>query len=133
MALIWHGKAVSAKVRTEARKRVLKAAIVVEKMTKSIMKKGGRTKSGVREPGKKLAKIGTFVSKKDEPPRVQFGRLKGSITHEMHPTLPIARVGTNISYALPLELGTWKMKPRPFLKPGLDLSRPFIRQIFGGP
>ncbi len=109
MALIWHGNKVSSKIQNEARRRVREAALVVEKNAKGLMVRGGRTASGFlesiegrrREPGtgKRPGKIGSYVSRPGEPPRVQTGTLRRSITHEMHPTLPIARVGTNVFYA----------------------------------
>lgn len=45
---------------------------------------------------------------------VRTGRLKNSITHASDDSK--AYVGTNLSYAPYVELGTSKMAPRPFLK-----------------
>ena len=80
---------------------------------------------------KGVSKVGSHVSKEGEVPRVQFGRLKGSIDHEVHPLLPIGRVGTNLPYGKFLELGTRKMGPRPFLLPAVHISEPAIRELFG--
>ncbi len=150
MALIWHGNKVSSKIQNEARRRVREAALVVEKNAKGLMVRGGRTASGFlesiegrrREPGtgKRPGKIGSFASKPGEPPRVQTGTLRRSITHEMHPTLPIARVGTNVFYGKHLELGTPRMakaagvtkreSARPFMRPALHRSKKAIMAIF---
>ena len=46
---------------------------------------------------------------------VDTGRLRASITHE-HDNESAAYVGTNVEYAPYVELGTYKMAARPFLR-----------------
>ena len=46
---------------------------------------------------------------------VDTGRLRGSISHKQN-GVDKAYVGTNVEYAPYVELGTYKMAPRPFLK-----------------
>lgn len=136
MALVWHGEKVNKAFQNRARQNVRKAAMLVEAIVKASMKKGGRVESGeaVIKAGtktvkvdkvseKKAGKIGSFRSKEGEVPRVQTGTLKRSITHETHPVLPIARVGTNTNYAPKLEFGTSRMAPRPFMLPALHSAR----------
>lgn len=48
---------------------------------------------------------------------VDTGRLRGSITHAKDDES--AYVGTNVEYAPYVELGTYKMPARPFLKNGI--------------
>lgn len=56
-----------------------------------------------------------------QPPATDLGRLGASITHELGADNEglVARVGTNVEYALFLEVGTRHMAPRPFLRPAL--------------
>ena len=149
MALIWRGDEAIKRVGNRARRNVLEACVLVENLVKMSMKKGGRTESGELETigyvtktgglrqkrvepgtGRKAEKIGTYVSKPGEVPRVQFARLKGSITHELHPVLPIGRVGTNVIYGKFLELGTGRMAPRPFMRPAMHRAEPIIKGMF---
>ena len=52
---------------------------------------------------------------------VDTGRLRSSITHELGRDGRglVARIGTNVSYAVHLEYGTRRMRPRAFLRPAL--------------
>lgn len=56
---------------------------------------------------------------------VDTGRLRSSITHalERDGRGLVAMVGTNVSYALPVELGTFRMRAQPFLRPSLAAAR----------
>lgn len=58
-------------------------------------------------------------------PNVQTGRLRSSITHELverDDTL-VARIGSNVEYALPLETGLANGNTYPFLVPALEAAR----------
>ena len=50
---------------------------------------------------------------------VDTGRLRDSITHEVDESEEAVYIGTNVEYAAYQEYGTSKMKPHPFLKPGI--------------
>ena len=54
-----------------------------------------------------------------QPPAVDTGRLRGSITHDLQTEgqRVTARVGTNVEYAKELEFGTSTKAARPFLRP----------------
>ena len=118
-------------IRKDARSKVRGACILTEKAIKASMKLGGRTASGGRGAGEKLEKVGTYASAPGEPPRVQTGRLKASYTHEMHPALPIGRVGTNVHYGKTLEFGSRRVAARPHVRPVLHALRGAYRAIFG--
>ena len=66
----------------------------------------------------------------NEPPRVDTGRLRASITHrtgeddgEMY-----AEVGTNVEYASDVEHGTSQTMPHPFLSYALGMNQHDINQ-----
>lgn len=54
-------------------------------------------------------------AKQDCP--VDTGRLRNSITHAVEMGEQSVYIGTNVEYAAFVELGTSRMKPRPYLKP----------------
>jgi len=150
--LIWHGDKAMKALWQDGRAKVLKACLLMEADVKLSMKKGGRVESGEMEwqnyvgrkgdtrrrrveagTGKRAEKVGSYASKEGEVPRVQTGTLRRSITHEMHSTLPIGRVGTNVVYSKWLEFGTRRMKPRPFMRPSILRIMPALKGIFATP
>jgi len=150
--LIWHGHEAMKALLADARRKVQEAVLLVERDVKSSMRLGGCVASGEMETitvtgrggrdvrrrvevgtGKRAEKVGSYASKPGEVPRVQTGTLRRSITHEMHDTLPIGRVGTNVVYGKYLCCGTRRMKPRPFMRPSLLRTQAAITAIFGKP
>jgi HK97 gp10 family phage protein len=82
-----------------------------------------------------LEKIGKMVEKDSASlSPVDTGRLKNSMT-AYPPEENYVIIGTDVEYALYVELGTSKMKPRPFLKTAVnnDIGRmkTIIEQEFG--
>lgn len=76
-----------------------------------------------------------IASAPGQPPAVDTGRLRASITHEVRKEGDqiVGLVGTNVEYAPHLEFGTNKMAARPFLRPALFNNVPEIkRQIVLG-
>ena len=55
---------------------------------------------------------------KDNSP-VDTGRLRNSITNAVEMGEQAVYIGTNVEYAGYVELGTSRMKPRPYLKPAV--------------
>lgn len=70
------------------------------------------------------------VSKPGEPPAVQTGTLRRSITSEHDEKHIAGVVGTNEEYGFYLELGTKNIAPRPFLRPALEKNKNNILQVF---
>lgn len=54
-------------------------------------------------------------AKRDCP--VDTGRLRNSITHEVRMDEKSAYIGSNVEYAAFVEMGTTRMKARPYLRP----------------
>lgn len=100
-------RAYNKKAQTNLEKAIVRASLQVEASAKQLFK--GRDDESV--PG--------------EPPRVQTGRLRASITHrlERSPEGPVGLVGTNVEYAPHLEFGTSRMSPHPFLTPALEMNK----------
>lgn len=76
--------------------------------------------------GKELARRAVKVetaAKRLAP--VDTGRLRSSITRELGEDAQglVARIGTNVEYAIHQEFGTSKMAAQPFLVPALDAAR----------
>ena len=70
-----------------------------------------------------------------EPPAIDTGRLVQSVTHVVegggYEPETKGYVGTNLGYGKWLEMGTSKMKPRPWLVPALNANREKIKQLIG--
>jgi HK97 gp10 family phage protein len=66
-----------------------------------------------------------------EPPARRTGALANSIKYRVEDQTGI--VGTNNDYAQALEMGTSKMKPRPYFQPAMDESLSEIKRILSTP
>jgi hypothetical protein len=91
----------------------------------------------IATPAKTKAKriTGAFPSSPGDPPHKQTGTLLKSVAYELVPVgnKIIARVGTNIKYGRYLELGTRKIKPRPWLRRALIEQTNQIQAILKSP
>jgi len=65
-----------------------------------------------------------IASAQGEPPKSDTGRLVASIDATIDADKVGATVGTNLDYGLFLEVGTSKMRARPWLTPAFELTRP---------
>ena len=126
-------------VHAEQRRRVERAAIVVDRNAKRLLSISGTGVMGalgvVRAVKATRRKIyGAFPSAPGEPPRKQTGHLRRSVTREVLPgDSPIARVGTNVKYGRWLELGTSRMQPRPWLVRAFREMYPQVKAILSAP
>lgn len=129
----WYGPEVARKLDARMRRRLKLAGIAVEAEAKRSMG-GQKTGKWYRKP---YTKAVYQASAPGEAPAARTGGagLQGSITTDE----PFKRlftwhchVGTDEPYAPYLELGTSRMRPRPFLRPALDRSRSKVQTILAG-
>jgi phage gpG-like protein len=122
----WHGNEMIININKEMAKRLPLAGAVVVGKTKRLLGVQGRP-SHLYSGGK------ITHSKPGEPPRWQTKLLRQSITQDSQsPTEE--RIGTNVKYAIYLELGVPKgsgeiLAQRPFLRPALAQSKKKIIKI----
>ena len=148
VVLKWFGKECEKQILSATEQAVLKGCHMIESDTKTSMVAGtGRE----YKRGKKIHR----ASVAGQPPAVDTGRLRASIavnwTNSGLPNGKVinpkqsedgismppsengkftGRVGTNVEYALPLEFGTVKMGPRPYLRPAFEKNISKIRALF---
>ena len=87
-------------------------------------------KKGSYKPYKRGGKV-HWSSQPGQPPAVDTGQLRASITYEIEQILfsITGRVGTNVKYARFLELGTKDMQPRPYLRAAIERNKAEIIKI----
>jgi len=112
MDVKWYGKKLKEEMRAKAVKNMTDACLFLEADIKKSL-------------------TGKSPSAPGEPPGKKSGTLGRSVTHEVEKTSHgvVGRVGTNITYAVPLEFGTSKMAARPFMRPGLERNKSKIAKI----
>ena len=105
-------RAYSLKAETRLEKAILQCGLKVERDAK--LKFKGKDEESV----------------KGEPPRVQTGRLRSSITHRTDKDVRgfFVEVGTNVDYAQKVENGSSDTWPHPFLTPSLEENKDFISE-----
>lgn len=131
-----HSARVRAAIEREMARRVRVCCILVWNHAKTLVNKegtgrgaGGRTSTG-RFKARRLV-YGANPSRPGEPPHKQRGRLLASIAWEVEGL--VGRVGSNLSYARHLELGTRRLAARPWLRRALAEKTPEILAIMKAP
>jgi hypothetical protein len=125
------------RIRREMGRRVEACCILVEAKAKELLSVDGtgRRIATVKVRGKRLRKKslvhGFAPSAPGEPPRLQTGRLRGSVAHAVNGLVGL--VGTNVPYGRWLELGTRLTAARPWLRRALIECLPEIRRILSAP
>ncbi len=145
----WYGKIIFNKA-TEANVRAMKkAALLVEGYAKESVSKQGtgrfyaRSKKGKKiriaittgetdRRFKKRGQTGHRASVPGKPPALDFGNLMNSIQSRVTVGAAVVKgeVGSDIDYALYLEVGTHNMKARPYLRPAVTANKRKINKIF---
>lgn len=120
--LIWYGKKVVKQIELEINSRLMESAVLVKETAKKSMPLN-------LLPGISL----TPRSKPGDPPYVQTQKLYKSIAIEKQPERMAVKIGTNVKYGKYLELGTRKMRWRPWLVPALARNMSKIKAIFAKP
>jgi len=147
MSHSWTGDSYFAQLKGEVAKNLERAAIfLVEKVklnlnTSQDYKKSTDTAISTRSGGKTVHRVvrlrknkgvyfyGLDPSASGEFPHKLTGNLQRSITYEMADGGQRALVGSGVTYAKFLELGTSKMAPRPFLRPTLNINKDALVRI----
>src|SRR3712207_4912965 len=112
----WYGDGFERMVREEMRKRLAVAAEGVRaEVVKSIRKSVFESRAGSN--GRRFFRL--VRSRPGEPPRAETGTLMKSIFYHVDPDENRAIVGTTLDYGAWLEVGTKRIKPRPYLLPAL--------------
>lgn len=123
MPVFWQGKKITREIRGLMGKRLEKAA--------RMLRNYARVKSSRSQPtrGVGTLKRGLDPSKPGEYPKVVSGTHRRMIAFEVDRKTLTARIGSNLVYARHLELGTRKMKRRPWLSRALAESMGQLRKI----
>jgi len=104
-------KKYSIRISNNVEKTLNKMAMIVEREAKESFK--GRDDESI----------------KGEPPRVDTGRLRASITHRLEQDEggnTEAYIGTNVEYASDVEHGTSQTWPHPYMGPALEKNLEYI-------
>lgn len=123
----WNGPVVEKKINTKIKKRITAACIFLRNKL--------RIESSRKQPtrGTGLRKRGLYPSAKEppEPPKRVSGRHIRSIVWEVQQVgkIPVGRVGSNYKVSKWLQIGTLKMKPRPWLSLGYNKYRRQLAKI----
>lgn len=105
-----------------------KAAIYLKGKIKEALNTTGEPYLASQGPGGRHYK-NEEVSAPGENPHKMIGNLQRSVAHAMEPDKKTAYVGSNLDYALFLEVGTSKMAARPFFLPTLKAEADTISKI----
>lgn len=116
--LIWHGDKVEREVDKFNRDNLYKAALMVE------------------ADAKRLCPVDTGRLRSSITHNVDEGKLKAQVTaggkyYDGSPLKKGASGGTNVKYAVYVELGTYKMAAQPYLRPALANNKAKIRRLWG--
>jgi len=125
MTMKWYGDAFSVKLDKEIDKRIKRAVILIASHAKD--------KLGREQPteGTGTKKRGLNPSKPGEYPKKVLGHLRRSVMAEYDPRIQTGRVGVgkDAEYGKWLELGTRKMKRRPWLSMAVAETASRVRNI----
>lgn len=132
MRMKWYGPMVRQALYTEVGDRIDAACRVLRDYCREKLSVPGRVLLGMTKKGKKkYGGYNTEPSLPGEYPRKQLGHLRRNVASEADKHAAVGRVGTNVPYGRFLELGTRKMKRRPWLSRGLQETMHQLQQVLG--
>ena len=117
------------KVVTELGKSIAKCCATIQTEAKEEMR------YTAIDTSKTYGKKGHHPSLPGNPPAVDTGTLRRSVTYQVDENELVGYVGSNLKdppYGAYLEFGTSRMKPRPWLKPATEKSMEKIKEIMAG-
>lgn len=123
----WNGDDFLAEIKGNLGDNLEAAAIYLQEKIKMAINRSQPYDRWVGEKG--VYYKGQDPSGPDEPPKKVRGDLQRSIAYEMSDDRSTAFVGSNLDYALFLELGTSKMEARPFLRSTLAQEQETVSKI----
>ncbi len=126
-SLKWDGDKAAKAVLDLAGRRIRACAVTVANRAKVLLSVAGTAPA---RGGKGPKRYGATRSQPGEPPRKQTGRGRASVAWEIVGL--VARVGSNVPYMRFLELGTYRIRARPWLRRALAESMGAIRRILAG-
>jgi hypothetical protein len=135
----WTPEVANRQIRSWARKSLEAASIVIVNTCKSNLSHSGtgrRVAGGAVVPhagGRGRRIYGAFRSAAGSFPFKQSGRLRASVTYVIDENNLVARIGTNVNYGRWLEIGTRRLRPRPWLRPSMAQATPQVRRILSRP
>lgn len=131
----WFGNAVMQQYTAQTKVNMTKAALLLEGDIKKSFGTGAKQSNvKIRRSGRGKNRKFHNPSKPGEVPAIDTGVLRASINHEVFEdasgVVGFVGVESAVKYGLWLELGTRRMKARPFLRPALIRTRAAIKKIF---
>ena len=125
-------KARSKQIPAGTTNAMIKACLLIESDAKILMTDSPATGRSYWKG--KHGNIEHHASAPGEPPAVDTGMLRASVTHVIEgggfSTQLVGRVGTHLMYGAYLEFGTSTMRPRPWISVALEINRSKLTEIF---
>lgn len=125
--LTFHTKEVVKAIEDAAVRRITEATDEVRNVTLETLS-GNRTGRTYRIPGTKRTYT---ASSPGEPPAVATSRLRQDVKASVgaEGKKIVGKVGTTLKYGKVLEKGSYKMAPRPWLKPSFEKALDRVKRI----
>lgn len=123
MTIRWNGDQLMSQIRRAVAPEVLNGAQMILAYSVRLIVSGPKTGRIYR----RLGGVEHQASAPGEPPASDTGTLAQRGDVEFDANALRASVVFRTAYALPLELGTERMEPRPYLRPSLDFNFPVIQ------
>lgn len=124
-----HIRMTQQKVETQLGKTIAQCCATIQREAQESMR------DTAIDYSKTYGKKGHHPSQEGNPPAVDTGTLRRSITYTVDEKNLVGYVGSVLNdppYGVYLEYGTSRMKPRPWLKPATEKSLETIKKLMAG-